>query len=166
MSFNFRSWITQGISDLPDKELRKLYSQTRASVIRRQEAMSRSDMAGTVQGREAVEFKTYKLSDLGSRSEIENELQSLRGFMEKKTTSVRGLKGVRAQTVRELHKHGYSWVNKGNLDQFGAFMEEWRKNFPSKEGSPTPEELKAYRKAFKNLSPEEIHERFNEFMEL
>jgi len=164
MSFDFRAWLTQGISELPEKELRKLYSQTLHAVRRRQQRMARSRLAGTAQGQQAARFETFDLRDLGSRDLIEKELMNLQDFMGTKTTSVRGLYEIRRNTLEELHTNHYTFVNAGNLDKFGAFMEEWRKQHPSKkEGSPTPAELRPIMRMMKELTPEEIKAQFDDF---
>lgn len=164
MSFDFRAWLTQGISELPERELRKLYSQTLHAVRRRQQRMARSRLAGTAQGQQAVRFETFDLRDLGSRDLIEKELMNLKDFMGTKTTSVRGLYEIRRNTLEELHKNHYTFVNAGNLDKFGAFMEEWRKRHPSKnEGSPTPAELQPIMRRLRDLNPAEVRAQFDEF---
>lgn len=164
MSFDFRAWLTQGISELPERELRKLYSQTLHAVRRRQQRMARSRLAGTAQGQQAVRFETYDLRDLDSRDLIEKELMNLQDFMGTKTTSVRGLYEIRRNTLEELHKNHYTFVNAGNLDKFGAFMEEWRKQHPSKnEGSPTPAELRPIMRMMRDLNPAKVRAQFDEF---
>lgn len=160
MAFDYRRWITGGISDLPERELRKLYSQTLHNVRKRQARMAASEFAGTTLGEQAIAFKTYELKSLGSRTDIENELMRLQYFQAQKQTSAKGLRSVRSQTIRTLHSNGYKFINKGNLDKFGAFMEAWRKATGYSKASPTPEELKPFTEVFSKLSAEEIEARF------
>lgn len=161
MAFDYRRWLTGGFSDLPEKQLRQIYSQTLHNVRKRQKRLTGSEFASTALGEQAIAFKTYELKDLSSRKEIEDELMRLQYFQGQRQTSSAGLRSIRSQTVRTLRSHGYKFVNKSNLDKFGAFMEAFRRANGEAAASPTPEELKPYSSVFNKMSVAEIEEMFN-----
>lgn len=164
-SFNFQRWLMGEIADMSESELRKEYRQTLKNVRRRQERIARSEFAETAQGQQALDFATSNISELSSKKNIQMELLRLKDYMRLKTTTVRGLQHTRSVTLSSLKESGYGFVNKSNLEQFGAFMDAWRKNMPEGAGSPTPQEMKPYMEQIKNLDPEEVKERFFEFLE-
>lgn len=164
-AFDFRSWLTSGFSNLSLSSLKKLYSSTLHNVRKRQKNIAKGEFANTELGRQAIQTRTYTLAELGSREAIERELMRLQHFMSLKQTSVKGLRSIRKRTIDSLKASGYTFVNKSNLDSFGAFMESYKKYFGESIGSPTPQELKPFEDMIKKLDPEEIKEQFENFLE-
>lgn len=70
--------------------------------------------------------KYKKLSDIKSDTELAHLLTELHDFVTSSTSTVTGLKRQRNRTIETLHERGYTFINKGNLRQFGDFMEDVR----------------------------------------
>ena len=84
-----------------------------------------------------LQASKYKDSDLAKEyaggfeilanvADLPRELTTLARFVASERSSITGLKRMENQTIRTLNKHGYTFVNAGNVGQFGAFMEEMR----------------------------------------
>ena len=59
-------------------------------------------------------------------ADLPRELTVLARFVASERSSITGLQLIDKQTISTLHQHGYTFVNAGNVGQFGAFMEEMR----------------------------------------
>ena len=165
MAWNFRAWLSGDISQLTERALRERYTRQLHNFRRRQKNIARGEFATTKLGRQAIETITYNLSELPTRRDIENELMRLEHLQSLKQTSAAGLRSIRKNTLDSLHEHGYTFVNKNNLDSFGAFMEAWRDSIGENAGSPTPEELKPYENMINKLDPLEIKIEFEDWLD-
>lgn len=70
--------------------------------------------------------KYKRVSDIKDDTELAHLLTELHGFVTSSTSTVTGLKQQRNRTIETLHERGYTFINKGNLRQFGDFMEDIR----------------------------------------
>lgn len=61
-----------------------------------------------------------------SREEVDMKLNQVYRFLKSKRSTVRGNQIARARTIRSLHQAGFTGINKGNLKQFGEFMDKVR----------------------------------------
>lgn len=61
-----------------------------------------------------------------SRAEVDMKLNQVYRFLKSKKSTVRGNQIARARTIRSLHQAGFTGINKGNLKQFGEFMDKIR----------------------------------------
>lgn len=61
-----------------------------------------------------------------SREEVDVKLNQVYRFLKSKRSTVRGNQIARARTIRSLHQAGFTGINKGNLKQFGEFMDKVR----------------------------------------
>ena len=84
-----------------------------------------------------LQASKYKDSDLAKEyaggfeilanvADLPRELTVLARFVASERSSITGLKRIENQAISTLNKHGYTFVNAGNVGQFGAFMEEMR----------------------------------------
>lgn len=167
-TFNFDEWL-QPFKGESTKTLKARYTKAYRNIQRRLATFAKpkyGDIAGSRLGTEAIKAaKSYvKPSQVTDREELEKLIISAEHFLSLKTRSVQGLRIIRAQTIRSLNQKGYTFVNKSNIEQFGAFMEEWRKTFGEKPGSPTPSEMQSVQKALKKLTPEEVRQAFANYV--
>lgn len=61
-----------------------------------------------------------------SRAEVDMKLNQVYRFLKSNRSTVRGNQIARARTIRSLHQAGFTGINKGNLKQFGEFMDKVR----------------------------------------
>ena len=84
-----------------------------------------------------LQASKYKDSDLAKEyaggfeilanvTDLPRELTVLARFVASEKSSITGLKRIETKAISTLHKHGYTFVNAGNVGQFGSFMEEMR----------------------------------------
>lgn len=59
-------------------------------------------------------------------SELGAALGDVRGYLESRQSTYTKMLNVNKARVKTLHEHGYDFVNLGNLDSFGEFMETVR----------------------------------------
>lgn len=114
---------------LADKEERakilKDYSDMRKIANRRLENFKGTEWESSKQYQmNAGKYK--KISDIKDDTELAHLLTELHGFVTSATSTVTGLKQQRNRTIETLHERGYTFINKGNLRQFGDFMEDIR----------------------------------------
>lgn len=108
-------------------DARKEYKRLQKIANERLAAMSRS-------AKWIRESETYKLNigrydtsvkELSNR-QIAYQLTKVSDFLHAKTSSVYGLKQVRAKTLKTMHEHGYTKVTGFNFNRFVAIMEKMR----------------------------------------
>lgn len=114
---------------LSDKEERanilRDYSEMRKTANRRLKNFVGTEWESSKQYKmNAGKFK--KLADIKSDTELAHLLTELHDFVTSSTSTVTGLKQQRNRTIETLHERGYTFINKGNLRQFGDFMEDVR----------------------------------------
>ena len=84
-----------------------------------------------------LQASKYKDSDLAKEyaggfeilanvADLPRELTVLARFVASERSSITGLQRIEKKSISTLHQHGYTFVNAGNVGQFGAFMEEMR----------------------------------------
>lgn len=103
-------------------------------------------------------------SSIKSESEVGSRLSHLRNFLESRQSSLRGLAAIEREKLETLHEHGYTFVNKKNLEQFGNFMEAIRMKAGGKlYSSDAVAEL--FGDAIEQkVAPEKLLESFNRFL--
>lgn len=109
------------------------------------------------------EGKYKKISEIKDDTELAYLLTDLHRFVTSKTSTVTGLKQQRNRTIETLHEHGYTFINKGNLRQFGEFMEDMRqRQIASIYDSDRLADL-FHMAEKKRISPEALAERFSDY---
>lgn len=122
-----------------DAEIRSEYSRLRDIAKKRLERLARNEPGSYAYRHNVGQYP--KLADIGTEGARE-KLPMLARFIGAKTGSVAGIREQRAQALSTLHEHGYTFVNKSNLREFGEFMESWRADKAlSVSGSPIAAEL-------------------------
>ena len=155
-----------GLSSLTDAELSKEYSRVRREAQERLRSFQRSSdpelqSAGVVAEKAGVYLNRAQIKEAGGgRAMMEDLLIDAFKFVSAKTSSVSGYRAVQGKQINALHAAGYDFVNRGNLRQFGEFMDYFRDRKDSKSfGSGTV--AKAFGMAAKKgITPKQLEQHF------
>ena len=77
--------------------------------------------------------KFVPLSEINNERELMFKLYEVNKFVRARSSSVTGLKQMRNEAIETFHDRGFTWVNKGNIKQFGDYMEYMRTKYGSKQ---------------------------------
>lgn len=118
-------------SEIPARELRKLYTELRDIANKR---IKRAQKAGYGQdlviGQGAK--KIPKISEIRTEAELRYRIGETAMFLENPLSTISGIKRIEAKKLATLARHGYDFVNESNLADFGRFMEWVRANYSDK----------------------------------
>lgn len=179
-----------GVQSLSDSELAKEYSRVRREVTERVRSFTRSrdeevrrhaaalaeqyGVGSMVKyGAEASNYPTLRqIKELtgvdpkkgGGRALMEDLLIEGYRFASAKTSSVSGFNAMRDKQIDSLQAAGYDFVNRGNLREFGEFMDWFRDRKQGKSfGSGTV--AQAFNQAAKQkISPEELQKHYRYYV--
>lgn len=152
--------IRYGYITLP--EARAEYSRLRSAAVKRLQRLS-----GT-EGERYSAFRMYgkegfpSLPKNASASEVGRALADVYHFLEMKTSSISAIRSSQRDAIKTLNEHGYGFINKGNIREFGEFMEAARQQkvvSDNRGGSPTIVELYETVKRLQ-MPPEQVQRRF------
>lgn len=121
-----------GLSSLTDAELAKEYSRVRREAQERLRSFQRSSdpelrAAAVVAEKAGVYLNRAQIKEAGGgRAMMEDLLIDAFKFVSAKTSSVSGYRAVQDKQINALHAAGYTFVDRGNLKQFGEFMDYFR----------------------------------------
>ena len=98
------------------------------------------------------------------RDELIRKIEDLQAYNRNKLSTVSGMKRFVNDTLSTLHTHGYDFVNRGNLEDFGKFMNMVRtlhgaKAFPSNEVSTMYQDMERL-----GISRKTIEREFKSFL--
>lgn len=100
-----------------------------------------------------------------SDRDIKYMLYEVAKFVDAKSSSISGIRDIERRTIETAHDRGLTWLNKGNLQSFGQFMEECRaKGYARLYGSERCAELFGTASK-KGLDPAEVQKDFGYWME-
>lgn len=122
LAWQYDDYYPYRLEQLDESALRKEYSRLRKIANKRLKRLLASkyketDLAKEYAGGFAI------LADV---EDLPRELTVLARFVASEKSSISGLKRLETKAISTLHQHGYTFVNAGNIGQFGAFMEEMR----------------------------------------
>ena len=122
LAWQYDEYYPYRLEQIDESALRKEYSRLRKIANKRLKRLLASkyketDLAKEYAGGFAI------LADV---EDLPRELTVLARFVASEKSSVSGLKRLEKKAISTLHQHGYTFVNAGNIGQFGAFMEEMR----------------------------------------
>ena len=141
-----------------DAEIRREYSRLRDIAQKRLQNLARSEPDSFAYRKNGGQYPV--LSEAGTEKAREL-LPQLARFIAAKTGTVRGIREQRALALGTLQEHGYDFINKANIRQFGEFMEAWRADKALQVvGSPTVAELFGAAKE-RHMNVEQIKEQFS-----
>lgn len=108
------------------KEARAEYSRLRSVAVKRLERLSRTEgarySAYQMYGKEGF----APLPRNATPAEVGRALADVHHFLELKTSSISQIREAQRQALATLQERGYTFVNKGNIREFGEFMEAAR----------------------------------------
>lgn len=77
--------------------------------------------------------KFVPLSEINNERELMFKLYEVNKFVRARSSSVTGLKQIRNETIETFHDRGFTWINKGNIKQFGDYMEYMRTKYGARQ---------------------------------
>lgn len=143
-------------------EARAEYSRLRSAAVKRLQRLS-----GT-EGESYSAFRMYgkegfpSLPKNASASEVGRALADVYHFLEMKTSSIGSIRASQRNAIKTLNERGYDFINKGNIREFGEFMEAARQQKVASDnrgGSPVIVELYETVKRLQ-IPPEQVQRRF------
>lgn len=143
-------------------EARAEYSRLRSAAVKRLQRLS-----GT-EGERYSAFRMYgkegfpSLPKNASASEVGRALADVYHFLEMKTSSIGSIRASQRNAIKTLNERGYDFINKGNIREFGEFMEAARQQKVASDnrgGSPVIVELYETVKRLQ-IPPEQVQQRF------
>lgn len=152
--------IRYGYITLP--EARAEYSRLRSAAVKRLQRLS-----GT-EGERYSAFRMYgkegfpSLPKNASASEVGRALADVYHFLEMKTSSIGSIRASQREAIKTLQSRGYDFINKGNIREFGEFMEAARQQKVASDnrgGSPVIVELYETVKRLQ-IPPEQVQRNF------
>lgn len=106
-----------------------------------------------------------KLKDIKSSNELAQRLSDLEMFITSQRSTVSGMKSAINKALETFEEHGYDFVNKENIDQFGKFMEEYR-NQKLDEEYDSGEAADSFRVLEKHhIDPKDVRDDFEYWLE-
>lgn len=145
------------------QEARAEYSRLRSAAVKRLQRL-----VGT-EGERYSAFKMYgkegfpSLPKNASVSEVGRALADVYHFLEMKTSSIGAIRAAQREAIKTLQERGYDFINKGNIREFGEFMEAARQQkvvSDNRGGSPVIVELYETVKRLQ-MPPDQVQARFS-----
>lgn len=127
-----------GVQSLSDEQLKKEYSRVRREAQERLRSFQRASdpelrQAAVVAEKAGVYLNRAQIKAVGGgRAMMEDLLIDAYRFVSAKTSSVSGYRDVQDKQIKALQAAGYDFVNRGNLREFGQFMDWFRSRKDSK----------------------------------
>ena len=122
LAWDYDVYYPYRLEQMDESALRKEYTRLRKIANKRLARLQASKYKDTDLAKEyAGGFEI-----LANVADLPRELTTLARFVASEKSSITGLKRMETKAISTLHQHGYTFVNAGNVGQFGAFMEEMR----------------------------------------
>lgn len=162
------NYTPAALSRFAESDIEKEYNRLRRAAIGRLNTIGKSEF------RESDIYREYRnafsktakqiLRDDGA-SLLKYRLSVVQRFLSKKTSSVTGLREINDKILKTLHEHGYDFITKDNIDDFGKFMDAVRDAAEANRyDSERVAELFDWGDK-KKISRDELIEKFEDFME-
>ena len=117
---------------LTPEEMRSHYSYLRKIANKRLQSFVGSEFEDAPSYIKNV-GKFVPLGEINNERELMFKLYEVSKFVRARSSSVTGLKQIRYETIETFHDRGFTWINKGNIKQFGDYMEYMRAKYGSKQ---------------------------------
>ena len=144
----------------------KEYSKLRSTARKRLERMGKSEFADSQMYRKYKDMFPVVETVRGlPPDKFIDKFEALQHFLGLKTSTIRGMKAVRKQSIKTLHDNGFDFVNVSNFKEWTDFLDWYRTIHPDKNyGSPKREEMIFYIDLTeRGFSPEEARRKFLEY---
>ena len=144
------------------QEARAEYSRLRSAAVKRLQRLSRTE------GRLYSAYRMYgkegfaPLPKDATPAEVGRALADVYHFLEMKTSSIGSIRASQRNAIKTLNERGYGFINKGNIREFGEFMEAARQQkvaSNNRGGSPVIVELYETVRRLQ-IPPEQVQRRF------
>ena len=122
LTWEYDDYYPYRLEQIDERALRKEYTRLRKIANKRLNRLQASEYKETDLAKEYA----GGFALLADVEDLPRELTQLARFVASERSSITGLKRMENKTISTLHQHGYTFVNAGNVGQFGAFMEEMR----------------------------------------
>ena len=122
LAWDYDIYYPYRLEQMDEGALRKEYTRLRKIANKRLARLQASKYKDS----ELAKEYTGGFEILANVADLPRELTILARFVASEKSSITGLKRIETKTISTLHQHGYTFVNAGNVGQFGAFMEEMR----------------------------------------
>ena len=150
-------------SHMSKKEARAEYARLRKIANRRLEALARNYPNSEIARRYRRGFKPLERFEKSTR--IFKKLYEVARYLNTATGSVSGQRAARKKQLETLHEHGYTFVNKKNLDEFNEFWREVRTH-GTYSGAMSEEIVELFGKAKKaKMDPQTVAKAFEKYLE-
>ena len=160
MEYYTKSALASG--EWTDAEIRREYSRLRDIAQKRLQRLGQSEPGSYAYRKNVGKYPVLKEAGTEGAREL---LPQLARFIGAKTGTVQGIREQRNKALETLQEHGYDFINKGNIKQFGEFMEAYRADKDLQVvGSPTAAELFGAAKE-RHMNIEEIKGQFAMWLE-
>ena len=122
LTWEYDDYYPYRLEQIDERALRKEYTRLRKIANKRLARLQASEYKETDLAKEYA----GGFALLADVEDLPRELTMLARFVASERSSITGLQRIEKQSISTLHQHGYTFVNAGNVGQFGAFMEEMR----------------------------------------
>ena len=122
LAWDYDVYYPYRLEQMDESALRKEYTRLRKIANKRLARLQASKYKDS----ELAKEYSGGFTILANVADLPRELTALARFVASEKSSITGLKRMETKAISTLHKHGYTFVNAGNVGQFGAFMEEMR----------------------------------------
>lgn len=122
LAWDYDEYYPYRLEQMDERALRKEYTRLRKIANKRLARLQASKYKDTELAKEYAGGFTI----LANVADLPRELTMLARFVASEKSNISGLKRMETKAVSTLHQHGYTFVNAGNVGQFGSFMEEMR----------------------------------------
>lgn len=160
VKLSFDRYDPQALNKHDVKELRREYSRLRSIARKRLERLETSEYNETAAYRlnrnKYVPLTQIRGKTEEDHSELVNKLSALADFVTARSSTVSGQRSIEKERIETLHEHGYTFVNKGNLREFGEFMQFLKARYPHVP-SADETELRALFKGYKVIRAQAIN---------
>ena len=159
LEYYTKSAIASG--EWTDLEIRREYSRLRDIARKRLQTLAKNEPGSFAYKKNVGQYPV--LSETGTEG-ARALLPQLARFIAAKTGTVQGIREQRRQAIETLREHGYDFINKKNIKEFGEFMEAWRADKDLRAvGSPTAVDLYEAAKE-RQINIEEIKAQFSTWL--
>lgn len=117
---------------LSPEEIRAHYSYLRKIANKRLSKFPGSEFE-TAQSYLKNVGKFVPLSEINNERELLFKLSDLSNFVRLESSTVSGNRRIRNRIIETAHENGLTWLNKGNIKDFGEYMDNLRTKYRSKQ---------------------------------
>lgn len=140
-----RDLYATGLSHLvfTEKEARAEYARLRHSANERIAALQRHGYGDVNSLRRFP--KSFESARGASEKQVRKMLSDVAHFMDLQTTSLRGIQRQQRNMIDALQDRGYDFINKGNVQAFGRFMDAAKRHYGSKKSYDSEQIVELFR---------------------